>query len=250
MLTACGTFTDLESIDGKIDDGRDGADAGASDLPADSVNPDVPDLDTGEDAAEGDVVEDAVPDAIDVADVEDDQADVEADQGDVGDAGVAVTAVFAGPVANHSCASFSDGTQWCWGDNLAGQIGDGSRVLSTATPSRVNLPLTGRVVAGSRHACAETETGIYCWGDNNQGKLGPAATGEHVSSPTLVSGLEAVVAIAAGRSHTCALTELGQVHCWGDNSDGQLGAGLASDFESAPVHVSSLCDVRQIAADC
>jgi len=37
----------------------------------------------------------------------------------------------------------------------------------------------------------------------------------------------AATALAAGASHTCAVDDAGQVHCWGDDTEGQLGAGIS-----------------------
>jgi alpha-tubulin suppressor-like RCC1 family protein len=69
---------------------------------------------------------------------------------------------------------------------------------------------------------------VYAWGWNEHGQLGLGDTAVRLT-PTKVPGLSAVKAIAAGFSHSLALTESGEVYAWGSNEHGQLGLGDTED---------------------
>ena len=115
------------------------------------------------------------------------------------------------------------------------------------------LPQQPRVLAlGERHSCAVTAMGgVQCWGDNIIGQLGIGSSDSDAHPlPVDVVGLaEVVVALAAGRYHTCALGQSGAVYCWGDNFHGQLGDTTTSP-RFQPVAVSGLSSgVAAIAAN-
>ncbi len=148
----------------------------------------------------------------------------------------------------------------CWGDNLYGQVGDGTNTdrntpVSTcatgASPpcSALHEVLTGvsDLTAGGvpterqgGHTCALTNaSGVKCWGRNNEGQLGDGTTIDRNRPVDVVGLTSGVVAVAAGGFHTCAVTAAGAVKCWGRNDEGQLGDGTNTD-SSVPRNVSGL----------
>ena len=129
----------------------------------------------------------------------------------------------------HACAVKSDGTVWCWGDNVHHEVGD-TPLSSVSLPTRVYLEGPARsVVTGVWHSCALLNSGaVECWGNNGASELGitPFPPTDY-PTPQHIAGLAgAATAIAAGFNHTCALVNhLGTkaVQCWGENTYWQLG---------------------------
>jgi alpha-tubulin suppressor-like RCC1 family protein len=150
-----------------------------------------------------------------------------------------VVAISAG--RNHTCALTDEGAVKCWGDNLSGQLGDGS-VTDRKVPVDVSGLSSGAVAisAGGRHTCALTSVGaVKCWGDNDWGQLGDGTIHSRVSPVSVTNLSSGVAAISAGNLHSCALTIAGAVLCWGYNGDGQVG-GKGGLIIRTPVPVLGL----------
>lgn len=151
-----------------------------------------------------------------------------------------VTAISAGD--GHTCA-ITAGSVYCWGPNWDGEIGNNttdranfptkvSNVASVFTNSGVT-----QVSAGHDHTCVVTLGSMYCWGSNNDGQLGDN-TGTSTQTAVKVYDVDGVFTnsnitnIAAGGTHTCAITG-GSVYCWGYGDEGQLGNDDNSDEQAA-----------------
>jgi hypothetical protein len=61
-----------------------------------------------------------------------------------------------------------DGTLWCWGLSLGGEL-----PASSLTPVSVALGGAVEAVGADLHGCVRDDTGTaHCWGDNFDGELG------------------------------------------------------------------------------
>ncbi len=160
--------------------------------------------------------------------------------------GIHPVAISAG--GSHTLSLFSDGKVYAWGDNQYGQVGNGSSGFDENLPASAAGALSGRRVigisAGEYHSLAVCGDGfVAAWGLGDSGQLGNGDTGNY-KSPVAVdlSDLpagEKFVAVAAGRSHSMALTSGGKVFTWGRNTEGQLGNGTTDDSKY-PVLVPDL----------
>lgn len=149
--------------------------------------------------------------------------------------GILFTAIDAG--GGHTCAVA--GPTYCWGRNVAGEVGDG-----TTTNRNQPAVVTGGhafadVSTGGHHSCAIKATGeVFCWGLNDLGQLGDGTTTNR-SAPVRAANGILFFSVSAGANHTCGVSRSGGVvHCWGDNASGQLGNNSTTSSLS-PVAVSS-----------
>ena len=135
---------------------------------------------------------------------------------------------------DHACVIDMAGAVWCWGDNDSLQLGRGG-MDTTDSPDATAVALPGGLAAldlglGQDHSCAVLSDGtVACWGDDDNGQLGDGAAGTDNGTATLVAGLSSIVDVEAGEDTNCARNGSGQLFCWGDGIDGQLGQGSTLD---------------------
>jgi len=157
---------------------------------------------------------------------------------------------------DHNMAVTEDNLIFSWGANSNGQLGLG-RTDDQARPVRIReLEHQGvrdisSIACGARHSLVVSSTGLqpgssrlFSFGSNVAGQLGigetNAAEGHMRPLPALCRTLSDVrdmriVQVVAASCHSLALTQVGEVYCWGDNAWGQLGFPKegGTDYNSA-----------------
>lgn len=162
---------------------------------------------------------------------------------------------------------------YCWRDNEFGQLGRGTGAVGgyAVDPAPIDaFPGWDLVTASFEHTCALTGNFAYCWGSNGRGQLGdpnrPESDPEVALIPHLYTSLSAgaggtcgavrdtdivacfgatfqpqqsfvegvgILAVSAAFQHACAITGDNVAHCWGQNTDGEVGDGTTTPRSDA-----------------
>jgi hypothetical protein len=170
---------------------------------------------------------------------------------------------------------------YCWGTNGNGE--SGRPVSQGIEPSAV--PLTGnvdggplgvipnavKIAGGGSHYCVITSTSkMLCWGSTDFYESGPAFGPENCPAGNSVTcspqpiqvtlpGGAVPAEVAVGDYHSCALSSAGNVYCWGQNSNGQLGTSSGNQLcylehdagdncAKSPLLVSTISNIKHIYA--
>lgn len=160
-----------------------------------------------------------------------------------------ITAIAAG--GSHALALRNDGTVWSWGDNNAGNLGNGSLIASNVPLQVAGLAGIRRIAATDHSVALDSAGNVWSWGSNSTGQVGNDRTQENcatvnigyysspcVKSPARVEGLPATEKIVAGNGVTYAIDKNDGVWGWGNSN--QAGTTQSTSTCSA-VHVMWPC---------
>lgn len=100
---------------------------------------------------------------------------------------------------------------------------DGATGKFTGKPAW-NLTFTN-VATSYATTCGIANAAVYCWGRNDSGQTGNGNKNTPITAPARVTGIVgAATALSVGEAHACAVAG-GQLWCWGDGANGDLGLG-------------------------
>lgn len=143
---------------------------------------------------------------------------------------------------NRTCAILDNGRVSCWGAHHEAR----EQPLQARSARQIEgLSNVAQLALGDFFGCALLTDGtVRCWGSNQQGQLGQGNSDDSIrNAAQRVSGVDGAVAISAGSSHACAVSNgvHGQrLHCWGSSLRGQIGMAEPCDkgICSQPISVA------------
>lgn len=133
-----------------------------------------------------------------------------------------------------TCALQNTGKVRCWGENAFGQLTTGNSdpspfavVLKQGTSAAADIR---QIDVGVDHLCVvKTSGAALCAGLNSHGQLGIGTQDDRATLARVRLGrgfLQDVRSIDAAGLGTCAIAGAnGQVYCWGNNANAQVGDG-------------------------
>ena len=149
------------------------------------------------------------------------------------------TRIVSGCSSTHALGIKSDGTLWAWGDNMFGELGDGSANESNA-PEQIGTRTNWVDIAtGAYFSLGITSDGkLWAWGINGVGQLGDGTANPSLVPEQIIGPDSNWIAVAACESHSFGITADGKLWAWGY---GVLGdpSGNSSDV---PIQIGTDTD--------
>jgi alpha-tubulin suppressor-like RCC1 family protein len=130
-----------------------------------------------------------------------------------------------------TCVITNDNARFCWGENINGQLLDGT-LVNRDLPVLFKYDDVAQLVLGRYNSCMITYgLNLKCWGRNAHGEVGDGTTNPHTQNPVTVFLAEEAnaVEVVLGTHHSCVIDTFSAVQCWGRNDVGQLGDGTYKD---------------------
>ncbi|XP_076244530.1 secretion regulating guanine nucleotide exchange factor [Calliopsis andreniformis] len=137
---------------------------------------------------------------------------------------------------HHTIAITKNGDLYAFGDNKYGQLGlDLNRFSKTSFPIKIpnaRFDSSIKMNCGWSHTILLSGGQAFSWGRNTYGQLGCAEFKEPSSWKIMRIGSPSKIEqISVGSEHSVALTENGEILCWGWNEHGNCGIGHTKDIK-------------------
>jgi alpha-tubulin suppressor-like RCC1 family protein len=141
--------------------------------------------------------------------------------------GLAFSHIAASGTNKVTCGITTAGAAYCWGAGYDGQLGNGTTLTGSLTPTPVSGEYSFAALSlANNSTCGLTTTGqALCWGYHGRGALGDSS-GISSPIPVAVSGGHSFSSIGAAAGSACAVDGAGAAWCWGANDQGELGIGV------------------------
>jgi hypothetical protein len=161
---------------------------------------------------------------------------------------------------NTICAVATDSRLWCWGltnpkpeDTFAALVRGAPNAEAWSGVTAVSVSATDEIYA------LKTDGTVWGWRRNARTSETVATSANTSEYPVMIDLPGRAVQVSAGAGFACAVLEDGSAHCWGINSLGKLGRGIALaegeiavfDDRPAPVVTADgkpLVDVQAVSA--
>ncbi|MDF1884195.1 Ig-like domain-containing protein [Sulfurimonas sp. SAG-AH-194-C21] len=141
----------------------------------------------------------------------------------------------------HTAAVKSNGTLWAWGNNLYGQLGDGTGTAKNIPTQEDSNSTNWSSIEAGRYYTVATKSDGTLWGSgyNALSQLGDGTSESKTSYTQESSGATIWSSASGGSNHTVALKNDGTLWTWGQNDHGQLGDGTIDNGKSFIQEVSA-----------